>query len=684
MFNLNYSDLGLSVIQPSVGGLPLMPYDRLVDDEGNHVKYAKDYYEDFLAQREEMGYLDWHYDYLDELENMDKSRQEQDISLNVGLNIPIPGVKGLSFDGSFMYELSNVRVREHYNEESYYARNIYNYGTYYDSSDGTLEHNIADGGILRLRTGKERNFNIRWQANYDNTIADIHQIAVLAGIELRETRSWSNSVNYYGYDENTLLGDSSVENPYQNVFGGTSSTLQNGSAETDYRRHYLSYYGNMSYTLMHKYVLSGSVRYDDYNNFGLDWKYRATPLWSTGLAWHLGEEEFIRNIEWINRLTFRLTFGYNGNISSGGNPFTTITLQGSDVFTEETTANISSAANPAIRWEKTGQLNYGLDFSLLNGRLSGSIEWYNKYCRDLFATYYINPIFGANDSQGYALSRNGAKMNGKGLDLSLGGYPVKSNSFTWNTRLNFSYNTDKVISSPYGLSDTFWAYGAGSGTSIEGYSVGNYWAYRWAGLDEEGYSQIYNAAGDIISYDEDITNDDLVYVGTTTPRYYGGFFNTFTYKKLSLYVGITYKFDYIFRKPSLSQLVIGNWGAINYDISEDIAYRWREPGDEETTNVPRLGSVATSDSFYRYLGADIHILDGDHIRLREVSLSYELPAKWLNKLRINSGSFGLTVTNLGLIWKKNNQGIDPDFIPNSTSLKMSPTPSYNFSLNLNL
>ena len=125
MFNLNYSDLGLSVIQPSVGGLPLMPYDRLVDDEGNHVKYAKDYYEDFLAQREEMGYLDWHYDYLDELENMDKSRQEQDISLNVGLNIPIPGVKGLSFDGSFMYELSNVRVREHYNEESYYARNIY-------------------------------------------------------------------------------------------------------------------------------------------------------------------------------------------------------------------------------------------------------------------------------------------------------------------------------------------------------------------------------------------------------------------------------------------------------------------------------------------------------------------------------------------------------------------------------
>lgn len=112
-----------------------------------------------------------------------------------------------------------------------------------------------------------------------------------------------------------------------------------------------------------------------------------------------------------------------------------------------------------------------------------------------------------------------------------------------------------------------------------------------------------------------------------------------------------------------------------------MAKRWRVAGDEETTDVPRIGTNA--NSFTRYRGADIHVLKGDHIRLREVSLTYDIPSRWLNKLMINSGSIGFTATNLGLIWKKNNAGIDPDFIPNSRNLTMAPTPSYNFSLNLN-
>ena len=144
-------------------------------------------------------------------------------------------------------------------------------------------------------------------------------------------------------------------------------------------------------------------------------------------------------------------------------------------------------------------------------------------------------------------------------------------------------------------------------------------------------------------------------------------------------MGITYKLGYIFQKPTISQQAGGRNSY--YEINEDMAKRWRETGDEAITDVPRIGTSA--NSFVRYRGADIHIEKGDHIRLREVSLTYELPNKWLNKLMINSASVGFSATNLGLIWKKNNVGIDPDFIPNSRSLTMSPTPSYNFSLNLN-
>ena len=116
-------------------------------------------------------------------------------------------------------------------------------------------------------------------------------------------------------------------------------------------------------------------------------------------------------------------------------------------------------------------------------------------------------------------------------------------------------------------------------------------------------------------------------------------------------------------------------------INEDMAKRWREVGDEAKTDVPRLGT--DNNSFQRYRGADIHVQKGDHIRLKEISLTYELPSKWVNKIMLGSANIGFTATNLGLIWKKNNVGIDPDFIPNTRDLRMAPTPSYNFSLNLN-
>ena len=216
---------------------------------------------------------------------------------------------------------------------------------------------------------------------------------------------------------------------------------------------------------------------------------------------------------------------------------------------------------------------------------------------------------------------------------------------------------------------------------IEGYNMNNFWATRWAGLDEEGNALVYNADGEIIKSTENITNDDLVYMGTLTPKYFGGFFNTFTYKGLSLYVGITYKLGYIFQKPTISQQPASRYGGANYEINEDMAKRWREAGDEAKTDVPRLGT--DNNSFQRYRGADIHVQKGDHIRLKEISLTYELPSKWINKIMLGSANIGFTATNLGLIWKKNNVGIDPDFIPNTRDLRMAPTPSYNFSLNLN-
>lgn len=681
LFNIKNNALGLSMIQAS-GGLILLPYNQFVDENGNRVDYYKTYNEDFVTEKEALGYKNWKYNYLDELDNKDDTRKEQTFAMTVGLNIPIPGVKGLSLDGQFMFERKNTKNRTFANENTFEARDLYNTATTYDANTGALTNNLPWGGILNVTNGNSQNYSIRGQINYDGVIDEIHQITALAGMEIRETRDWANGARYYGYNEKTLIAGSQLPNPYINIWG-YNSYLTDASPETDYQRRYLSYYGNLSYTLMNKYVLSGSVRYDDYNNFGVDRKYRATPMWSTGFSWHIGREDFIMdNVGWLNQLTFRTTYGYNGNIDPGQYPFTNISLSTSnDGFTQLPSSSITAAANPSIRWEKTGVLNFGLDFAVLNHRLSGSIEVYRKYSRDLFAEYTINPIFGANSTRSYTLTRNAAKVDGKGVDIALNGTIVQKSDFNYRASLTFSYNTNEVKSSPYELYSSFASSGGGSGRMIEGYNMNNFWATRWAGLDEEGNALVYNADEEIIKSTENITNDDLVYMGTLTPKYFGGFFNTFTYKGLSLYVGITYKLGYIFQKPTISQQPASRYGGANYEINEDMAKRWREAGDEAKTDVPRLGT--DNNSFQRYRGADIHVQKGDHIRLKEISLTYELPSKWVNKIMLGSANIGFTATNLGLIWKKNNVGIDPDFIPNTRDLRMAPTPSYNFSLNLN-
>ena len=123
---------------------------------------------------------------------------------------------------------------------------------------------------------------------------------------------------YYGYNEKTLIAGSQLPNPYINIWG-YNSYLTDASPETDYQRRYLSYYGNLSYTLMNKYVLSGSVRYDDYNNFGVDRKDRADSdvVNRIFVAYWPGKDFIMDNVGWLNQLTFRTTYGYNGNIDAG-------------------------------------------------------------------------------------------------------------------------------------------------------------------------------------------------------------------------------------------------------------------------------------------------------------------------------------------------------------------------------
>jgi methyltransferase-like protein len=511
-------------------------------------------------------------------------------------------------------------------------------------------------------------------------VGGIHQINAIAGTEIRQTKASQTIPNaIYGYNMQTGIGQQVLAN-YVNINGQTMSTYSLPTTDQrDRTRRYLSYYANAAYTLMNKYSFSGSVRYDDYNNFGVDRKYRATPLWSAGAKWNIAGEKFMQTARFINSLALRTTYGYNGNIASDVYPFTAISIS-NNFSTGQPSASILQPANPALRWEKTGVFNVGLDYSILNSRISGSVEWYTKKGKDILYQFPIDPTYGNS-----TLTTNNTRIDAKGFEASITGAFIRKKDIDWSASFLFSYNKNKIVDNRFIATPS--TYSSLSGANIAGYPTSALWVYRFAGLDNTGMTQVYAADKQTkLAPSQNPTSiDALYYAGTTVAPYYGSMSQTFRYKHFTLFALGTYSFGSVFRRPTVSVYTATRQTLVQYDLNKDIDKRWRVAGDEANTNVPGIAGVYAGQSLFRYAYSDINILDGSYIRLREVSLSYGMPASIAKRITARSIDFTFTVRNPGLLWTKNKEKIDPDFIPylSANTLALPPAASYNLALGIN-
>jgi hypothetical protein len=483
----------------------------------------------------------------------------------------------------------------------------------------------------------------------------------------------------YGYNMQTGVTQP-VQSTYIDVNGLTNTAYYlPTSQQYDKTRRFLSYYGNAAYTLLNKYSLSGSVRYDDYNNFGVERKYRATPLWSAGAKWNIAGEDFMKQVTFVNMLALRATYGYNGNIATDVYPFTAISISSSYV-TGQPAASVTQPANPTLRWEKTGVTNLGIDYSLFKNRLMGSIEWYTKKGKDILYQFPIDPTYGVS-----TLTTNNTRINAKGFEASITGAFIRQKNMDWTATFNFSYNKNELVDNRF--QPTSSTYSSLSGTNIVGYPTTALWAYRFAGLDNTGMTQVY--AGDkttkLAPSQNPTSLDALYYAGTTVAPYYGSLSQRFRYKNFTLFALGTYSFGSVFRRPTVSVYTSTRYPSVQYDLNKDIDKRWRKPGDEAYTNVPGIAGVYAAQSLFRYGFSDINVLSGSYIRLREVSLSYGVPAAIAKRITAKSIDFTFSVRNPGLLWTKNKEKIDPDFIPvlSQNTLALPPSASYNMALGIN-
>jgi len=688
-FNLVNDGMNLySLYNPSSS--TLLPYENIADPSGKGISYDRlnPQYTSTLPS----VYKNWQYNYLDELGYNDNTEKDNNYNFNVNLKVPI--YKGLSFSTTYDNERAFSAIRSYQDPNSYFMRNIENFYTYPTAKSNSL--GIVNGGYLNEINTNQNNYSLRTQLDYDHQFGK-NQITALAGTEIRETNIGQNTDGLWGYNPQTGITDNNINfsnNPTYQYIGGYSpgslTTFYYGGypTATDMKRRFLSYFGNAAYTFNDRYVLSGSARYDDYNNFGLDRKYRATPLWSSGFKWIASQEEFLKNVSWIDQMALRVSYGVNGNLSLSTYPYTYISVSPSDPTTGQANASIIAPANPQLRWEKTYITNIGVDFALFRNRLNGSADVYYKNGKDLLYNFPTSSVYLGNTSQ--YITRNAASMKNHGVDLGLNGLIAKKEDWSINAGMTFSYNTNKITDSYFkeGLYTNYYGYYPPGISYVTGYPTDKLFVYRNAGLDANGLTQIYDHNGNIVKASQTTLSSlsDLKYAGRTTAPYYGGFNINARYKRFTLFAQTTYQFGSVFLKPSIQDYITSPYGNVKYDLSADIAKRWENPGDEAKTNIPGLNGSAQNitTSLERYQYSDINVLSGDYIRLRQLSLNYQLSGVWMTKLKIKGAQVGLTANNLGLLWTANKEGYDPDFVGYVGGLRGLPAArSYTMNINLN-
>ncbi|MDR6197855.1 SusC/RagA family TonB-linked outer membrane protein [Siphonobacter sp. SORGH_AS_0500] len=661
----------------TTSNLGLRPYESLEDAQGNHIQRYYVYRQDVAQAFEKKGYLPYGYNPIDELNYSKYTTQENRLRFGADLTGKLTDWLDLTVAGQWQRNLVNgVSLDE---LQSYNMRNRLNYATSISPTTGSIVYGIPFGGSMISRNQINDSYSLRGQFNINKSWHQFAQLNMVAGSEIRQTFNNAQQQTRYGYNADTR--SSLAFNPsvaYTTIDGYSSILGYNDGAITYDRMRYLSYYSNAGLSFLNnRYSLSASIRFDDYSLAGISRSRRARPLWSTGVKWNIKSESFMNTVSFFDDLQLRLTYGIAGIIPTATSNSTLINTFGADNLTNEAYASISTPANSQLSWEKTASSNIGLDFALLNNRLSGNFDVYQKKSTDILGQFPYNSTYGWS-----TLKFNSASMENHGYELGLKAEVIQYRGFRWSSAFNVSYNTNKVTDTRFNqttvgqiLSNVF----------LNGMPTDYLYAYRWAGLDNRGQGQIYNKSGEIVSDQvgvNSLTREDLVYVGRTTAPYFGAFINNFSYKGWTLAVRFTYAMGHVFRRPSIDNYPDYQATALSglMGTQKDLALRWQKPGDEAFTNVPGLANISYN-SVNRYKLSDLLTESASHIRFQQLSLGYQLGESLLKKLPVKSASLNVTARNLGLIWVKNKAGVDPEYYRTNNYANLPPVTSFFFGLN---
>ena len=615
---------------------------------------------------------------------------------------PIAGLE-LNALGAYRYQSSvqEHHVKDHSNQALAYRAGIdpedatiraSNPYLYTDPEDPTAlpETILPKGGIYYNNTYKVSQYDFRGTATYNKTWNNTHIFNVMAGMEVNSTEREAMSYTGWGFvydnggvpfvDYNWLKQLGEENGQYYSITPTTSRSFAS--------------FANATYSYAGRYVINGTIRYEGTNKLGKSRDSRWLPTWNVSGAWNAHEENWFReNIDLqrvLNHATLRLSYSLTADsgpawVSNATPVYDPYRPWRPLASVQELGLQLTDIANSELTYEKKKEFNVGFDLGFMQGsriNLSGDVYYRDNY--DLIGQIYTQGVGGV--TMKYA---NVAAMKSHGVEFTLSTRNIETKDFTWSTDLTFS-KTKNEITDLDSRSNVMQLV-SGSGYAKEGYPVRAIFSIPFVGLNEEGIPQVINQDGVVtttdINFQEFEKTDFLKYEGPTDPTITGGFGNILTWKNFKLNVFMTYSFG---NKIRLDPVFSASYDDLTA-MPKEFKNRWVQPGDEKYTTIPVIASRRQyknydylSRAYNAYNYSTERIADGGFIRLKEISLTYDLPKSFLEKIHFTSASIKAQATNLWLIYSDDKlNGQDPEFF-NSGGVATPSPKQFTFTLRFSL
>lgn len=680
--NKSFLSEGSMLTNPSQYIRSSNPYLRLKDDNGNYVYNTN--------ENGIYNTINLDYNILEERDGTSHILKGQ--SLNTIFNVDWKIHPNLTYRSQFGYQVDKSNTTKEAEQETFYVRKARHQSGYGSVKDNKYENYfIPEGGILKNWDADNTYYNWKNILEFNQTFNELHEIDLMIGSEIRESKYTQVFSAAYGWNGNNNTSKPVV---FRDADDAKSFPL---FSKVFVKNRYASFFATGSYTFNRKYTFFGSVRFDGSDLFGVDSKYRYLPLYALSASWNAKEEAFLRNADWLSSLKFRSSYGLQGNIDKQSSPY----IVGSPTVVTNLPDNsvdgiaIQGLPNDKLRWEKTSTYNVGFDLGILRHAVRMSFDYYTRKGVDLIGTQSVPTETGFN-----SMSVNWAEMTNKGWEFSISTRNIKTDNFEWNTNFNISHNENKVLKEQQQVNDFL--------PSREGYSANSVWVIKTAGLDANGYPQ-FEKDGNIVSGDEyfglfdewadfypnylagtNLSNDELndlfVNVGSSDPKYSGGIINTFKYKNIDLTVSANFNLG-------MNVMSTPDYSMTQYDKSRNTSKVLLDVLNGNNKSLPNLMSASSAEGqywmqeqFYNvmrsdfYNRLDIWHKEVNYLRISSIRLGYTLTKSMLKNLGLSNVRLSFEARNPFVI----SNGYDGYFDPESYGNIYAQPQQKSYTIGVNL